>query len=240
MPRKHVQSAKTNNPSRPGVLHVTYNRSTTFLWQASSQGLNDGTMWSTCPEHQQGIKYCVKFSMYFNFTPPLEAVYYRIRLQTKHSLAERSNSQVGVLIYSIPPTWRAHSSVRHAQWHVSASNLPKAHMSAKTRGRESDRPQLPVWRLPVWDKKDGLSGAGGRPKMTRHWSSRCGCWCVVGGRGGRGSSGRRRGAGGGGGSKGWRGRDSRAEKHLTSPEKKPLAQSRACFHSVAEQKERVK
>lgn len=161
MPRKHVQSAKTNNPSRPGVLHVTYNRSTTFLWQASSQGLNDGTMWSTCPEHQQGIKYRVKFSMYFNFTPTLEAVYYRIRLQTKHSLAERSDSQVGVLIYSIPPTWRAHSSVRHAQWHVSASNLPKAHMSAKTRGRESDRPQLSVWRLPVWDKKDSLSGAGG-------------------------------------------------------------------------------
>lgn len=48
MPRKHIQSAKTNNCSWPTMLQMTDDRFTTFLWQASSQGLNDGApAWGT-------------------------------------------------------------------------------------------------------------------------------------------------------------------------------------------------
>lgn len=66
------------------------------------------------------------------------------------------------------------------------SLFTKTHRPAKTRGRRSDRPQprvcvracvcarahVCVWRPPAFRQKNSASGAGARPKMTRHWFHR--------------------------------------------------------------------
>lgn len=73
-------------------------------------------------------------------------------------------------------------------------------------------------------QKDGLSGAGGRPKMTWHWSQR---YCLCGFFTQRHiSSALQRQPGG----KVCSGRDLRAEKHFSSPEKKLPARGLALVH----------
>lgn len=149
MPRKHIQSAKTNNSIWPGML----------IWLTivpqhlcGKQAVKD---WMMAPravpayihfKHLSGGKIKKIQDISQIHTPPwssLQMYYWQLWKE------KRSYWQMLILTYLVSPSWCMHSSARHAQQHVSAPSCLR--------------------------QKDHLNGAGGAPKMTWHWSQ---CYCL--------------------------------------------------------------
>lgn len=184
MPRKHVQRAKTNSSNWPTMLHVTDNHSTTFQWEMCSQGLNERGAWLENPARNRKS---YKWRIHFKFTPCGEAVYSRKKkVRCSNRFCPRRRTTSG------GPNMPHISNMRRAfpdktctlTGSLAWSLFTKTHRPAKTRGHRSDRPQLRVcvcvcerarvhvWRPPAFRQKNCASGAGKRPKMTRHWFHR--------------------------------------------------------------------
>lgn len=109
MPRKHIQSAKTNNSSWPGMLiwltivpqHL-YGKQAVKDWMMAPRGVPAYIHF----KHQSGGQ----IKTFYKYTLHQEAVCY-----TMYSFGKW---QMSVLIYSISPTWHMHSLVGHAQYSV--------------------------------------------------------------------------------------------------------------------------
>lgn len=170
MPRKHIQSAKTNSSSWPSTLHMTDNRSTTFLWQECSQGLNDGATWSYLPESvlkQQQSGRRIR-NVFFS----QEAVYLCVcvHLQIDKQIFNIGAVHVYMLNNATSPTLTFLSKTRIVA-HISVKSSKSPHACQNKRPLEWQASTVCVTSACL-RQKDGLSRAGGRPKMTWHWSQR--------------------------------------------------------------------